>query len=426
MIRHLFACLFCCCPRVREVRQDDENTQLINLQNRRLRITGADYHHFRNDGEGIVVDKLLHDASDVNNNGLFTPLNDRQVDRAGTVTSQFAGKRREDEVSIAVDNPQQEDNTAQIVAREEYDVWFLKWVHISSIATEIKRLIQGLVFWVLSFVHIGEMSQYYRQKALYFYRTITEFYREHFGSKLFKLLVSKLPSDPSSETVSAENFYRTAVYCELSEEDGQFFAHPVLASKKISDAVDVNVSELRRELYLNSISDESVRMRDYFKASGDPALLYFLRILTGDEDCLKPNNFMIRRVEGEKPEFVAIDFGMIMYRRMRDIFSANTIEQALAKCMVKSYKHGIQYAFQDNMIELLRFMEEYDRGYLLVKFRQALNLIHQCTEQELLDCTAGIPNQDPERECERIQTLLRELHQFASRLLLPQHSIIHV
>ncbi len=421
MIRHLFACLFCCCPRVREVRQDDQNTQLVNLQNRRLKITEADYNHFRDDGEGIVVVKLLHDASDTNDNGLFVPLNDRQIERAGTVTSQFAGKRIEDQVSIVDDNPPPD------VAREEHDVWFLKWVHISSISTEIKRLIQGLVFWVLSFVHLGEMSRYYRQKALYFYRTITEFYREHFGSKLFKLLMSKLPPDPSVESVAAENFYRTAVYCELAdpaESDGQFFAHPVLASKKISEAVDVNISQIRRELYLNTMSDDSVRMRDYFKASGDPALLYFLRILTGDEDCLKPNNFMIRRVEGEKPEFVAIDFGMIMYRRMRDIFSANTIEQALAKCMVKSYKHGIQYAFQDNMIELLRFMEDCDRGYLLVKFRQALNLIHQCTEQELLDCTAGIPNQDPERECERIQELLGDLHRFAARLLLPQ-SITH-
>jgi hypothetical protein len=71
----------------------------------------------------------------------------------------------------------------------------------------------------------------------------------------------------------------------------------------------------------------STKPRECFESVGDPALLYFLRILLlGDEDCLKADNYLIKLGEESKPIMVGIDFGMVFYHNSRRLKSSKSKE----------------------------------------------------------------------------------------------------
>ncbi|GAA4648332.1 hypothetical protein GCM10023116_05990 [Kistimonas scapharcae] len=193
----------------------------------------------------------------------------------------------------------------------------------------------------------------------------------------------------------AERWYRARVYCEM--QDGQV-VHPELAVKDVSPCEGVDFERLISEIEQASRArppSARVLPRDYFKAGGDPALLYFLRLLLlADEDCLKAGNYLIKRDPDEKqrPEFVGIDWGMIFYRGGSKLRSSVSKEQLLQRVMKKSWKHYAQYSCRTTMIELLQRMEELDPGYLSLKFDEALRLIQACTPEELNQCVDRVPD----------------------------------
>ena len=382
---------FFCCPCIQSVREEGREFEPVNFGNRYVRVTKQDYEHFvahsKDVNEIIALDnKQMFDNQENDSKGLFSPLPWRQVASEGTVTGIFCGKRVDDGES------RDEDEPGPGVERNDHDIWFLKSVHLSSLATEIKRMAQSLFYRTLSCFCSGDRSNFYLQKSLYFYSKTNLYFREEAGARLMQLVLSKLPQGERE----AERWYRSRVYCEHRTRNDQYFVHPELAVKDVSPCEGVNFDRLIGDIerashpsYPHSV----VRPRDYFKASGDPALLYFLRLLLlGDEDCLKAGNYLIKRDGKQRPEFVGIDWGMIFYRGGSKLRSSVSKEQLLQRVMKKSWKHYAQYSCRTTMVELLQRMEALDPGYLSVKFDQALQLIKACTPEELNECVNRVPD----------------------------------
>lgn len=359
--------------------RDRMEIRSINSEYDRYKVSQSERDHFVD--KSVVVPSVFPSSKN-NLEGAFVPLVDRNVAQLGTVECLFCRKRE------GVDAPKPDD--ASLDVGDKDDIWLLKSAHSAALVTKIKRMFQRLFYLLLSQCYSGEKSKGYLQKSLYFNCRASLYFREEAGARVMNLVLGKFPCGARE----VENWYQSRVYCETLALDGLCF--PVLAVKDVSPCEMVNIKKLKERISSDVFSDgtsASARPRECFKFVGDPALLYFLRILLlGDEDCLKSDNYLLKRGEEENPAMVGIDFGMAFYQNGGRFKSSESKEQLLERIMRKSWKHCLQYGVTQTMIELLKKMEASDPGYLNEKLDDALKLINACTEEELNECLDRVPD----------------------------------
>lgn len=243
--------------------------------------------------------------------------------------------------------------------------WHLKTPGKEASTERFKRFLQKMIYWVTGKPY---KSSYFDDHQL-----LTQ--REVLAANVYKTAMLASPDGTAQHSDSMDRFndeYEVGYSFDSGDSDHQ--ASHSIAARHLNGYADA--SELFSEAVLPTLDD--------FDEDFDPVTnLVIRRFLLGDEDCLKPENYMfskIKECDGRmRVKLCAIDFGMGFYNcfDLPDRCSLETFQQRL---LTPSWKHTLQYRGKPTLLTLLENQDD-QRIQGLVK--NALGKIARMDDQAL-------------------------------------------
>ncbi|MGB1270454.1 MAG: hypothetical protein ACPG5T_00130 [Endozoicomonas sp.] len=243
--------------------------------------------------------------------------------------------------------------------------WHLKTPGKEASTERFKRFLQKMIYWVTGKPY---KSSFFDDRQL-----LTQ--REVLAANVYKAAMLTSPHDTTQPSDSMDRFndeYEVAYSCDPGDSD-----HPAshsIAARHLNGYTDA--SELFSEAALPTLDD--------FEENFDPVTnLVIRRFLLGDEDSLKPENYMFSKIKESdgriRTKLCSIDFGMGFYNCF-DLPDYCSLEAFQKRLLTPSWKHTLQYLGKPTLLTLLK-NEDSQRIQGLIK--NALSKIARMDDQSL-------------------------------------------